>query len=77
MNEIPYILERELVKPMSNRKTRYLVREGIATPESKLTHNCSKVGSSSRGSSQGLTLLLRIWSIHKKGPSTLKDTTSS
>jgi hypothetical protein len=29
-----------------------------------------KVKSSSRGGTQGLSVLLRLWSIHKKGPST-------
>ena len=35
--------ERELIEPTSSRKTGHQVREGFAIPQSKLTHNCSRL----------------------------------
>jgi hypothetical protein len=36
LDEIPSIGERELVKPMSSRKTAHQVRDGVAFSQSKL-----------------------------------------
>jgi hypothetical protein len=38
---MPDIRERELIESTSSRKTGHQVREGVAIPQSKLTHNCS------------------------------------
>jgi len=36
LDEMPYNGERELVEPISSRKTGHQVRDGVAIPQSKL-----------------------------------------
>jgi hypothetical protein len=36
LDEMPYIGERELIEPISSRKTGHQVRDGVAITESKL-----------------------------------------
>jgi hypothetical protein len=38
---MPNIGERELIEPTSSRKSGLQVRDGVAIPQSKLTHNYS------------------------------------
>ena len=80
--EMPDSRERELIEPTSSRKTGCQVRNGVAIPKSHLWLITVSVwieekklqqqvqsGIQLKGKSQGLTLLLRLWSTHKKGPS--------
>ena len=41
LDEMPNIGERELIEPTSSRKSGLQVRDGVAIPQSKLTHNYS------------------------------------
>ena len=77
LDEMPYIWERDLEDPNSSRKTGHQVRDGVAIPHSKLwpvncscLKNCRQAQSRTqlKRRSQSLTLLLSLWSTHKKGP---------
>jgi hypothetical protein len=61
---MPYIAERELVKPTYNRKTEHRVRDGVAIPVKTLTHNCSSLKELQRWKWRG------AW--RKEGPVTPK-----
>jgi len=41
LDGMPYSGEREIVEPIFSRKTGHQVWDGVAIPQSKLTHNCS------------------------------------
>jgi hypothetical protein len=79
LDEMPYSGERDLVEHTSSRKTQHQVRDGVTIPQSKLWPIIVPVWKNCRDRngeepeekkvSQGLTLLLGLWSIHKKGPS--------
>jgi hypothetical protein len=43
LDEIPESREREHIELTSSRKSVHQVREGFAIPQSKLTHNCSRL----------------------------------
>jgi hypothetical protein len=74
---MPYSREREFVELISSRKTassevalpQKNYRDGNGEePEEKEVQQEVQRGAQLKGRPQGLTLLLRLWSTHKKGP---------